>query len=86
LIEAMACGTPSIYSNCSGQTEFASGKGLPVKIIGEKPNPDNVGNYYEPDFENLSQVMRDAFENYTDHKKRAVEEAKIIHRDFNWEK
>ena len=36
LIEAMACGTPSIYSNCSGQTEFASGKGLPVKITGEK--------------------------------------------------
>ena len=86
LIEAMACGTPSIYSNCSGQTEFASGKGLPVKIVGEKPNPDNVGNYYEPDFEDLARVMRDAFENYTDHKKRAVEEAKIIHRDFNWEK
>jgi autotransporter strand-loop-strand O-heptosyltransferase len=86
LIEAMACGTPSIYSNCSGQTEFASGKGLPVKIIGEKPNPDNVGNYYEPNFEDLSLVMRDAFENYTDHKKRALEEAKIIHRDFNWEK
>jgi len=86
LIEAMACGTPSIYSNCSGQTEFASGKGLPVKVIGEKPNPDNVGNYYEPDFEDLARVMRDAFENYTDHKKRALEEAKIIHRDFNWEK
>ena len=86
LIEAMACGTPSIYSNCSGQTEFASGKGLPVKIVGEKPNPDNVGNYYEPDFEDLARVMRDAFENYTDHKKRAIEEAKIIHRDFNWEK
>jgi hypothetical protein len=34
----MACGTPSIYSDCSGQTEFARGKGLPVKIIGEKPN------------------------------------------------
>ncbi|NBU53566.1 MAG: glycosyltransferase family 1 protein, partial [Alphaproteobacteria bacterium] len=25
LIEAMACGTPSIYSNCSGQLEFAEG-------------------------------------------------------------
>ena len=86
LIEAMACGTPSIYSNCSGQTEFASGKGLPVKITGEKPNPDNVGNYYEPDFKDLAYVMRDAFENYTNHKKRAIEEAKIIHRDFNWEK
>ena len=94
LIEAMACGTPSIYSACSGQMEFAEGKGLPVKILGEKPVMDadynhfstSVGNYYEPDFEDLAHVMRNAFENYTDHKKRAVEEAKLIHRDFNWNK
>ena len=86
LIEAMACGTPSIYSNCSGQLEFAKGKGLPVQIKSEVKNPNHVGNYYEPDFEDLARVMRDAFENYTDHKKRAVEEAKIIHRDFNWDR
>ena len=93
LIEAMACGTPAIYSACCAQMEFASGKGLPVKVLGERPAQDAdynhfntiVGNYYEPDFEDLARVMRDAFENYTDHKKRAVEEAKIIHRDFNWE-
>ena len=98
LIEAMACGTPSIYSADSGQMEFAKGKGLPVKIIGEKSTQNNTysnfaqkdgkntiaGNYPEPDFEDLAIVMRDAFENYTDHKKRAVEEAKLIHRDFNW--
>jgi autotransporter strand-loop-strand O-heptosyltransferase len=93
LIEAMACGTPSIYSACCAQMEFAEGKGLPVKVLGEKPAQDAdynhyntiVGNYYEPDFEDLARVMRDAYENYTDHKKRAVEEAKIIHRDFNWD-
>ena len=92
LIEAMACGTPSIYSACCAQMEFAEGKGLPVKVLGEKPALDAnynhfntvVGNYYEPDFKDLARVMRDAFENYTDHKKRAIEEAKIIHRDFNW--
>jgi len=94
LIEAMACGTPAIYSNCSGQLQFAQHRGLPVKILGEKPaneasyNHFNeiVGNYYEPDFEDLAHVMRNAFENYTDHKKRAIEEAKFIHRDFNWDK
>jgi autotransporter strand-loop-strand O-heptosyltransferase len=100
LIEAMACGTPSIYSACSGQMEFAEGKGLPVKVLGEKNTNGNTyskftrnldsdsipGNYYEPDYEDLARVMRDAFENYTDHKKRAVEEAKLIHRDFNWDR
>ena len=86
LIEAMACGTPSIYSACSGQMEFAQNRGLPVQIKGEVKNPNHVGNYYEPDFEDLARVMRNAFENYTDHKKRAVEVAKLIHRDFNWDK
>ena len=94
LIEAMACGTPAIYSACCAQMEFAEGKGLPVKVIGEKPALDAnynhfntvVGNYYEPDFKDLARVMRNAFENYTDHKKRAVEEAKLIHRDFNWDR
>ena len=100
LIEAMACGTPSIYSACSAQMEFAEGKGLPVKVLGERSTQNNTyslyakmlegnhvpGNYYEPDFEDLARVMRDAYENYTDHKKRALEEAKLIHRDFNWER
>ena len=99
LIEAMACGTPSIYTSCSAQMQFARGKGLPIKIVGERSTQGNnysnfainlednhiPGNYYEPDFEDLALVMRDAFENYTDHKKRAIEEAKIIHRDFNWD-
>jgi len=86
LIEAMACGTPAIYSNCSGQLEFAKNRGLPVRIKGEVKNPNDVGNYYEPDFEDLAYVMRDAFVNYMDHKKRAIEQAKFIHRDFNWDK
>jgi autotransporter strand-loop-strand O-heptosyltransferase len=94
LIEAMACGTPAIYSACCAQMEFAKGKGLSVKVLGERPALDAnynhfntvVGNYYEPDFEDLARVMRDAFENYKDHKKRAIYEAKLIHRDFNWER
>jgi len=95
LIEAMACGTPSIYSECSGQLEFAEGKGHPVKISGEKlANQNNygrftmsdlVGNYYEPDFNHLCEVMRDVYTNYTEYKEKALSESIEIRDKFNWE-
>jgi autotransporter strand-loop-strand O-heptosyltransferase len=94
LIESMACGTPSIYSNCSGQLEFAEGKGIPVKIIGEKPVNastyshfnDSVGNYYEPDFDDLGKQMWNVVNNYQYYKQKALEESEIIRKDFNWER
>lgn len=92
LIEAMACGTPSIYSNCSGQLEFAKNKGLPVKILREKPVKDSdynhfndtVGNYYEPDFDDLSRVMRYAYENYKLVKEGSLKDSEQIRNNFNW--
>ena len=94
LIEAMSCGTPSIYSNCCAQLEFAEGRGIPVNIIGERPASDNnyarytmsdlPGNYYEPDFEHLSEVMRDVYENYNDYKSKSLKESQEIRKDFNW--
>lgn len=93
LIESMACGTPSIYSNCSGQLEFARNKGLPVRILGEKPANasdynhfnDAVGNYYEPNFDDLSRVMRYAYENYYSVKKGALKDSEEIRKNFSWE-
>lgn len=96
LIEAMACGTPSIYSNCSAQLEFAKGKGIPVEIVGERPASSNdyaryqmsdlPGNYYEPDFEDLSNKMRFVYQNYQECKTRAVEESVDIRNKFSWKR
>lgn len=90
LIEAMSCGIPSIYSNWGGQLQFAKDKGIPVDIayirpanIGDKEVP---GEYCEPDFEDLGRKMMFVYENYDDYKKKAVEESKIIHKEFNWDK
>ena len=89
--EAMACGTPSIYSNWGAQLEFADGKGLPVNIKGEQPArsarflDEFPGNYCEPDFDHLSKVMRDAYENYDNHKEKAIEESIEIREKFSWE-
>lgn len=85
LIEAMACGTPSIYSNWSGQLEFAKGKGHPVKILGEHTVPNGIGNYSKPDFDDLSKVMRDVYVNYWEYKNKALKESEIIRKEFSWE-
>ena len=92
LIESMACGIPSIYSNCSGQLEFAKGKGLPVKIVGEKPVDastyshfnDSIGNYYEPDFNDLGKQMWEVVTNHSYYKQSSLEESEEIRRNFNW--
>ena len=85
LIEAMACGTPSIYSKCSGQLEFASGRGLPVNIKGQCPsNTADDGTYSEPDFEHLSQVMRDVYSNYNKYKELAMLDSEHIRTKYSW--
>lgn len=86
LMEAMACGTPSIYSNCSGQLEFTENKGLPVYIKGTCPsNTRDDGVYSEPDFDHLSDVMRDAFANYPKHKEKAILDSEEIRKNYDWQ-
>jgi len=90
LIEAMACSTPSLYSNWGGQLEFADGRGIPVSIDGFRPanveHKDWPGEYCEPDWNNLGSQMLNAFDNYKQFKTFAMAEAKEIHDDFNWDK
>jgi len=109
LCEALACGTPSIYSDWGAQLEFAKDKGHPVKIIGEKtasdgdklsygggaPSADGSygikandilpGNYAEPDFDDLSKVMRDVYVNYFEYKEKALKDSEILRNEFTWE-
>lgn len=95
LIEAMAAGTPSIYSNWGAQLEFAGGLGNPVKIARELPANvgrdlgfagDTPGLYAEPDFSDLQRVLLDCYNNYKVKKKIALNESKIIQKNFNWAK
>lgn len=93
LIEAMACGIPSTYSNWGAQLEFADGYGIPINIVGEIPAAvdnneswikDAPGNFCEPDFEDLCLKLRNVFENYEEYKKRALSESKEIRDRFDW--
>lgn len=93
LIESMASGVPSIYSECSGQLEFAQGMGHPVRIIDDAiADPKKtfnigslVGEYYEPDFDDLSKVLLDVYDNYDEYKNKALEDSKIIRDNYNWD-
>ena len=93
LIEAMACGIPSTYSNWGAQLEFAHGKGIPIDIIGETPASVNndeswinnaPGNFCEPNFKDLSFKLRDIYSNYESHKKNALKDSEEIISKFSW--
>ncbi len=90
LIEAMACGTPSIYSDWGGQLQFAEGKGVPVAIKGMRPanieHKEWPGEYCEPDWDDLKVKMRNAYDYNTAMWVTAVSDSKEIHKNFNWDK
>jgi FkbM family methyltransferase len=89
LIEAMACGTPSIYSNWGGQLQFTLDKGIPVSIKGLTPanheHKDFPGDYCEPDWDDLKFKLRQAYDYNTAMWISSKEDAKRIHKDFNWD-
>ena len=90
LEESLSCGTPSIYSNWGAQLQFANGKGIPVKISHLRPanigDREVGGEYCEPDFEDLAIQMKNAYVYYDEYKVKALEDAKLIHEEFNWDK
>lgn len=95
LIEAMACGTPTICSNYGAQLEFAS-KYSNLVDIKEMRRPKEVfmfendnevpGEWSEPDFNHLQKVMRHVYENYNECKEKALEGSEYIRREFSWDK
>jgi autotransporter strand-loop-strand O-heptosyltransferase len=44
------------------------------------------GNYYEPDFNDLSEKLRFAYKNYKQCKSNAINDAIEIHKNFSWER
>jgi autotransporter strand-loop-strand O-heptosyltransferase len=95
LIEAMSSGIPSLYSNWGAQLEFAEDKGIPVNILHEinasiqtddyKWIENAPGMYAEPDFNDLSIKLRNVYENYLVHKRKALNDSDEIRKIFTWD-
>lgn len=93
LIEAMACGIPSIALDYSGSTEYAKDAMLvivkkmikPFGLIGMK-DEDCPGQWAEPDYEDLKRVIEDAYDDYESHKIKALETSAYIRKNFTWKK
>jgi len=94
LIEAIACGVPTICSNYGAQLDFAREISSMVKIKNHLP-PKEIyfhdidklqdGTWAEPDFEHLQQVMRETYNNHLELKKKAIFASVVTAERFSWE-
>ena len=91
LMEAMACGLPSIATDWSAQTEFFnSSNGYPIQV--EKVEPARAKcPYYEgfywakPDKEHFRYLMRYVFENRKEARAKGLTAAKDVAENWTWE-
>jgi autotransporter strand-loop-strand O-heptosyltransferase len=93
LIEALACGTPSICSNWGGQLEFADAVAYLVDVPNTKPPKEvfmlgddhDLGVWGEPDFENLADMMSYVYNTYNDRKAETLKLSRFIRSSYTWE-
>ena len=93
LMEAIASGTPAIYSDWGAQKEFADGIGHSV-LVEEVNPPKNVymlgddhdlGVWGEPDFNHLRDVIKEMYEHNPIHRNSAEKRSKYIRGLYSWE-
>jgi len=91
LIEAMACGVPSICSDYGAQLDFADGVAHKVKVKGLKPmayyydQPGGLGMEADIDFEDLRAVMRDTVTHFAEYKAKALNDSEEVRTKWSWE-
>lgn len=91
LIEALACGKPSIFSDCSSHTEFGSEYPLKVKIIKEIPavckeeGVEFSGNYFEPNWGQFKKQLKDVKSNLLKYTTLHVSLSNVLREKFSWD-
>jgi autotransporter strand-loop-strand O-heptosyltransferase len=89
LIEALACGTPSICSNYGAQLDFAQ-SAIKVKIKEHKKPinvynmPDCPGTWAEPDFDDLVKQFQKAYEKHDYYKRKTRMVSQAFRDKWSW--
>lgn len=100
LLHSLASGVPSIFSKCTGQLQYTGNLTTGVDIVGEIPTTATFiinenqykwdyglhypGNLQQPDFNQLTWLIKDVHANYSKYKKEALEHSNFIHNNFDW--
>ncbi len=82
--QAIATGLPTIVTEATGTVDFAN---LSVPLD-SKPAPGNgihLGNWVEPDFDDLCDKMLYVYNNYDKVKEKTLHGAHIIHNNQTWD-
>lgn len=92
ILEAMACGIPTIATNWSAQTEFLNERtGYPIRVkklipaIAKCPYYKGF-NWAQPDLDHLAYLMEYVYHNREEAKMKAIDVAGDILVNWNWEK
>lgn len=93
LMEAIACGTITIASNWGGHLQFAKGISNMVNVPQELPPKDvfmlgddhDFGVWGEPDYDHLSDVMIDVYNNFDKCKSHALKMSEPVREEYTWD-
>jgi len=93
VIEAMACGLPTIVTGYSGPTEFIGEHAwridhrlVPVDQPFFQRADGDLGLWAEPDWRHLRHLMREVYENRAAAKERGLAGSAHVRRAFSWER
>ena len=86
LIEAIACGIPSICTNNSAQVDYAKNISYMVNTKEMKKSDVFPGEYFEPDFDQFKSQMKYIYDNWDECRQKALIGSSFVHQEFSWEK